>query len=107
MVTRKARYQHETKALQKNTNMLLSQINCFVIYLNHIIVSIAARQHANLHPNAKPSEANKERKECRYIKPHSALALMTVSKFCCPCQHYYLLPLFAFFHLQSSQKELK
>ena len=59
VVTRKAHYQHETKVVEKNTNMLGLQINWFVIYLNLINFSIAVRWCVKLHPNPKPSFVRK------------------------------------------------
>lgn len=102
MITRKAHYQHETKVVQKNTNMFVLQINCFVIYLNHITFSIAVRWYAKLHPNPKPFKANEN---VRNVSVHvTSLTFGTndmVSKLRWPCQQY-LFPLSAFFRLWGS-----
>lgn len=84
MVTKKAHYQHKRNA--EKTKYVGLEINCFVIYLNHITFSIAVRQQAKLHPNTQSSKANKNVKNTStYVTSLTFGTNHKVSKLCHPC----------------------
>lgn len=103
MVTRRGHYQRETKAVQKNTNMLVLQIDCSLIYLNHIKFSIAMRWYTKLHPNPKPLKDNKNIRNVSVYATSLAFGSNgIVYKSCCVCQQY-LFPLFSFICMVSKK----